>query len=297
MHDNLSLTSLVSGPGMGEYPGVGLFSIEDHENEKIYVHCPIDRERTPSFMVKSRPIFQMLTVGLDQENTPNSQVFYSLISQTPLLQSRFWVTQISGEILPSGCLDYETAPLFTLLIRVRDVGGPQLSFTAAVHVTVQEDNNHRPAFTQQNINVTSSQPLDYETVPARKLVTSVENEERLVSCEGGKLRKPAETGAVSVEAAESAFHPRTFIVSEEDGARPGSQLGIFNATDPYRISNRGSYELLHDPANWVTVDEDLGAVTARKQIAKNPLTRGLPPQTDGTLMLFLSDINDNTPML
>lgn len=35
-----------------------------------------------------------------------------------------------------------------------------------------------------------------------------------------------------------AFHPRTFIISEEDGARPGIQLGDFNATDPDRITSQ-----------------------------------------------------------
>lgn len=50
----------------------------------------------------------MLAVDLDEENTPNSQVLYFLISQTPLLkESGFQVDRISGEIRLSGCLDYE----------------------------------------------------------------------------------------------------------------------------------------------------------------------------------------------
>jgi hypothetical protein len=50
----------------------------------------------------------MLTFDYDEENTPNSQVLYFLISQTPLLkESDFWVDQMSGEILLSGCLDYK----------------------------------------------------------------------------------------------------------------------------------------------------------------------------------------------
>lgn len=50
----------------------------------------------------------MLTVDLDQENTRNSQVLYSLISQTPLLKdSGFRIDRISGEIGLSGRLHYE----------------------------------------------------------------------------------------------------------------------------------------------------------------------------------------------
>lgn len=55
-----------------------------------------------------QPIFQLLTVDLDQENTPNSQVLYFLVSQTPLLrESGFRIDLISGEVRLSGCLKYE----------------------------------------------------------------------------------------------------------------------------------------------------------------------------------------------
>lgn len=50
----------------------------------------------------------MSTVDLDQENTPNSRVLYSLVSQTPLLkESGFKIDRDSGEIRLSGCSDYE----------------------------------------------------------------------------------------------------------------------------------------------------------------------------------------------
>lgn len=50
MSENMSLMYFISGPGVDEYPETGLFSIEDHKNGKIYVHRPVDREKTPSFM-------------------------------------------------------------------------------------------------------------------------------------------------------------------------------------------------------------------------------------------------------
>ncbi|XP_006873461.1 PREDICTED: cadherin-like protein 26 [Chrysochloris asiatica] len=422
MSDSMSLLYLISGPGVDEYPEIGLFSIEDHKNGKIYVHRPIDRETTSSFMVRfdvvdrstgdvvdkslffsirvsdvndhapqfleeklsitvkesqeaDLPIFQMLTVDLDQKNTPNSQVLYSLVSQTPLLkESSFLIDQRSGKIQLSGCLDYETAPLFTLLIRARDLGKPPLSSTATVHVHVQDDNNHRPVFTQDSyklqipegqvspgvlrlpvrdqdspftsawrakFNISKGdedrhfdistdpetnegilsvvKPLDYESLPARKLVISVENEAQLFSCEGGKLRKAVETRVsvtVNVEVMDindpPAFHPGTLVVSGQEGGSPGLLLGMFNATDPDRISSHISYKLVHDPENWVTVDENSGAVTTRKQtdresphvkdsfytIVVHAIDDGLPPQTGtGTLMLHLSDVNDHAPSL
>lgn len=89
------------------------------------------------------------------------------------------------------------------------------------------------------------QPLDYESPPTRSLVIAVENEELLFSCDGGELqkpRRPADSATVSVQVTNAndplVFHPETLVVSAVDGAAPGIQLGIFNATDPDRNANQ-----------------------------------------------------------
>ncbi|XP_022349811.1 cadherin-like protein 26 [Enhydra lutris kenyoni] len=343
-------------------------------------HAPQFPEKEFNISVKEnhmagQPIFKMLTVDLDEENTPNSQVLYFLISQTPSLkESGFQIDPISGEMQLSGCLDYETAPRFTLLVGAKDLGEPPLTSTATVHVNVQEGNNHRPTFTRENYRIQISEgrtspsvlrlpvrdgdlpftsawrvrfhilngneeghfdiltdpetnegilnvikPLDYETRPARSLVIAMENEELLFPCEGGRVRGPggvAASATVSVQVMDTndppAFHPRSFVVSEVDGAGPGIQLGVFNATDPDRAAGPVRYKLAYDPASWVTVDELSGTVTTTQQIDRESpyvnhsfytiivqaVDDGLPPQTGtGTLMLFLSDVNDNAPAL
>ncbi|XP_021050372.1 cadherin-like protein 26 isoform X2 [Mus pahari] len=422
MSKNVSLMYLIRGPGVDEFPEIGLFSIEDHQSGKIYVHRPVDREVTPSFMVHfdavdrstgkvvdeslifnirirdvndhapqfpekefnvsvkesqaaGQPIFQLLTVDLDQENTPNSQVLYFLVSQTPLLrESGFRIDLISGEVRLSGCLHYETAPLFTLIIRASDCGEPSLSSTATVHVSVEDSNNHMPTFTEDHYKIQISEgqveqgvlylpvqdgdspftpawrtqfniwdgneeghfdivtdpetnqgllsiikPLDYESQVAHSLVIAVENQEQLFVCTEGQLqplRKVMASTVVSVHVLDTndppAFYPQSFIVSEEDGAWPAIQLGYFNATDPDRADSQIRYKLVHDPENWVTVDEKSGVVTTKKQIDResphvndsfytivvHAVDNGLPPLTGtGTLMLFLSDVNDNAPTL
>uniref|UniRef100_A0A8C6H8J3 Cadherin-like protein 26 n=1 Tax=Mus spicilegus TaxID=10103 RepID=A0A8C6H8J3_MUSSI len=422
MSNNVSLIYLIRGPGVDEFPEIGLFSIEDHQSGKIYVHRPVDREVTPSFMVHfdavdrstgkvvdeslifnirirdvndhapqfpekefnisvkesqaaGQPIFQLLTVDLDQENTPNSQVLYFLVSQTPLLrESGFRIDLISGEVRLSGCLRYETAPLFTLIVRASDCGEPSLSSTATVHVGVEDSNNHMPTFMEDRYEIRISEgqveqsvlylpvqdgdspftpawrtqfniwdgneeghfdivtdpetnqgllsiikPLDYESQVAHSLVVVVENQEQLFVCTEGQLqplRKAMASTVVSVQVLDTndppAFHPRSFIVSEEDGAWPTIQLGYFNATDPDRADSQIRYKLVHDPENWVTVDEKSGVVTTKKQIDResphvndsfytiivHAVDNGLPPLTGtGTLMLFLSDVNDNAPTL
>ncbi|XP_020760811.2 cadherin-like protein 26 [Odocoileus virginianus] len=422
MSANMEIIYLIRGPGVDEYPEIGLFSIEDNVNGKIYVHRSVDREKTPSFKVycdvahrltghivdrsliinirindvndhapefpekefnisvkedhaAGQPVFQMLALDLDQENTPNSQVLYFLVSQTPVLrESGFRIDRVSGEIRLSGCLDYETAPRFTLVIGARDCGNPPLSSTATVHVHVQDSNNHMPRFTQDHYNIQIAEgrasqgvlrlgvqdfdspstaawrvkfditngneeghfdistdpetnegilsvikPLDHETQPAWSLVVAVENEEPLFSCEGGQLQRPPQASAsaiVSVRVTNAndppTFHPGTFIVSEVDGAGPGTRLGMFNATDPDRTAGQIRYKLAYDPANWVSIDERSGVVITVKPVDResphvndsiyviiaHAVDDGVPPQTGtGTMLLFLSDVNDNAPVL
>lgn len=89
------------------------------------------------------------------------------------------------------------------------------------------------------------QPLDHETQAEWNLVVAVENEEPLFSCDAGQLQRPRQASAsatVSVRVTNvndpPTFHPGTFIVSEVDGAGPGTQLGMFNATDPDRTAGQ-----------------------------------------------------------
>ncbi|XP_075383795.1 cadherin-like protein 26 [Tenrec ecaudatus] len=321
------------------------------------------------------PIFQLSTVDQDQENTFNSKVLYFLDAQSPSLgESVFQIDCATGHIRFSGCLDYETAPVFTLLVTARDLGTPQLSSTATVNIHVQDGNNHRPEFIQEKYEIqipegrtdpsvlhirvrdrdtrlTSAwrakfsistgneeghfgiatdpvtnegilsvlKPLDHEMLPHRHLVISVENEERLFSCEAGKLRKPAEAKArVSVDVTvvdrnePPVFHPETLIVTRKDGDGPGLHLGVVKAIDPDGTSSHVSYLLAHDPANWVSVDNHSGLVITTQQIDRESsyvkdnfyvitihgIDDGVPPQTGtGTVKLFLTDINDNAPTI
>ncbi|MEJ1279206.1 cadherin-like 26 [Cricetulus griseus] len=297
-------------------------------------HAPQFAEKEFNITVKEsqasgQPIFQLLTVDLDQENTPNSQVLYFLVSQTPLLrESGFRIDLISGEVRLSGCLNYETAPWFTLVIRATDCGEPSLSSTAIIHISVEEGNNHMPTFMENHYRIQISEgqvewgvlylpvqdqdspftaawrtqfhilggneeehfdimtdpetnqgvlnvikPLDYETQAAHSLIIVVENQEQLFSCEEGQPQpstKAMASATVSIHVVDTndppAFHPRSFIVSEEDGARPGIRLGAFNATDPDRVASQIRYKLVHDPADWMIVDERSGVVTTKRQI-------------------------------
>lgn len=77
------------------------------------------------------------------------------------------------------------------------------------------------------------------------------------------LRKAMASTTVTVQVVDTndppTFHPRTFIVSEEDGARPGIQLGDFNATDPDRPTDsqiRWATDEQEGKCGWLPREED-----------------------------------------
>lgn len=209
---NTSLKYLISGPGVDEAPEVGLFSIEDDANGHVYVHRPIDRERTPAFQIrfdvedrksgelldrpiffkikvkdindnapefsmeeygttirenhsKGEPVIKVIALDKDEAGTVNSQVSYSIHMQMPSPDGlTFNIDPATGSIFLSGCLDYQTASSFNLLIKASDHGSPQLSSTATVTVAVEDANNHLPVFTSDNYHLQISAGEEHPAV-------------------------------------------------------------------------------------------------------------------------------------
>lgn len=86
----------------------------------------------------------------------------------------------------------------------------------------------------------------------------MENQEQLFACKEGQLqplRKAMASAMVSVQVLDTndppALHPRSFIVSEEDGAWPAIQLGYFNATDPDRADNQIRWAQRNRKYGWL----------------------------------------------
>ncbi|XP_009891893.1 PREDICTED: cadherin-like protein 26 [Charadrius vociferus] len=417
---NTSVRYLISGPGVDESPEIGLFSIEDDENGHVYVHRPIDREKTSIFQIrfdivyrktgepldrplffkikvkdindnapefpqeeysvtirenhsKDEPVFQVTALDKDEDGTVNSQVSYSLNMQMPPLDGfMFNIDPITGSILLSGCLDYKTATSFKLLIKASDHGTPQLSSTATVNVVIEDRNNHLPVFTSDNyqLQVSAGQehpavlrlqvqdedspntpawrakygittgnekeqftietdpdtnegilsvikPLNYEDDSELRLVISVANEEPFFLCKNGivmisSLESTNATINIKVLQHAPRFQPPILIVQKEDSMKPGRVFRRYLATYPDDVPNEIKYELAHDPAGWLSVDENSGVLTVAKEfdqespyvnnsvytIIVEATHHGIPPQTaTGTILLYLSDINDRMPTL
>ncbi|XP_053309869.1 cadherin-like protein 26 [Spea bombifrons] len=419
---NYSIKYLISGPGVDLPPEVGLFTINDQTGQ-VFVHRPIDREKTPYFEIcfdaadrlsgkivdkslifnvevkdkndnapefsKSvyevslketanleNPVLQVLAYDGDKQDTANSDITYSIVSQIPALPNvKFIIDPKSGLIRGQGCLNYEQSNTIKLLVSARDNGLEPLSSTATAILRIEDGNNQKPTFPTLNYNLTVREgevkndllrikvedkdlpqtpawrakfkilsgnekgnynlttdpktnegilgivkPLDFEGTPLKVLKISVQNEEPLYICQNSKVQVDNTpqlnnvTVTITVMDINDApiFHPATQIIREKEGLKSGSLLLRINATDPDRIPNRIRYEIAHDPAGWATVDKNTGEIRTLKELDRespevkdsvytiivNAIDDGDPPQTGSTtVLLYLSDLNDNTPEL
>uniref|UniRef100_A0A8C3XAN5 Cadherin 26 n=1 Tax=Cyanoderma ruficeps TaxID=181631 RepID=A0A8C3XAN5_9PASS len=313
-------------------------------------------------------VIRVTALDKDEVGTVNSQVSYSIHMQMPSPDGlTFNIDPTTGSIFLSGCLDYQTANSFNLLIKASDHGSPQLSSTATVTVTVEDANNHLPVFTSDNYHLQISageehpavlrlrvedkdspstpawrakykitkgnekeqftietdpatnegilsviKPLSYEGDSEIRLVISVANEEPFFWCKNGIVMISAlesTNTAVNIKVLQSAprFHPPILTVQKEDSMKPGRVFRKYPATYPDDV-----YELAHDPDDWLSVDENSGVLTVAKEfdqespflnnslytIIVHATDHGNPPQTGtGTILLYLSDINDLMPSL
>ncbi|KAJ8257182.1 hypothetical protein GJAV_G00182790 [Gymnothorax javanicus] len=84
----------------------------------------------------------------DAWNTPNSTFDYRIVSVTPDTPNVEFYIQPNGAISFKGCLDYEKAEKYTILVEAKDRGeAVQLSSTCTVMVDIIDKNNHLPTIT------------------------------------------------------------------------------------------------------------------------------------------------------
>ncbi|XP_061666115.1 cadherin-like protein 26 [Syngnathoides biaculeatus] len=84
----------------------------------------------------------------DQENTPNSTVTLSVISQSPQVP-KFELHQIDSRMAQltfEGCFDYNKVKKYEVILQAKDDGKPSLSSTAVVTLNIIDANSHPPMF-------------------------------------------------------------------------------------------------------------------------------------------------------
>ncbi|XP_046895960.1 cadherin-like protein 26 isoform X2 [Hypomesus transpacificus] len=164
---------------------------------------------------------------------------------------------------------------------------------------------------------------DYERTTIAGVEIGVENEEPLFECEagapGGLSAKVTPPNSVNITLKvidvndPPVFDKVVTKVYEREEEEPGKELYTPKITDEDSDVNKIRYEIVQDPAGWVSIDKKTGMVkTVKKMDRESPyvdksstytvlvcaIDDGEPPATaTSTLLIQLGDQNDNLPHL
>ncbi|XP_036390053.1 cadherin-like protein 26 [Megalops cyprinoides] len=109
----------------------------------------------------------LLARDADEENSVNSQITMSVISQEPA-SPKIGIKVVEGtrmsQLTLKGCFDYDKANKFKVLVRARDHGVPSHSSTATVFLNIKDSNNHPPVFTQNEYKTSVNEMAEDEVI-------------------------------------------------------------------------------------------------------------------------------------
>ncbi|XP_053499954.1 cadherin-like protein 26 [Ictalurus furcatus] len=214
-----------------------------------------------------------------------------------------------------------------LRIPVQDQDTPNTPASRAVFTILKgnEEGNYKietDPVTNEGV-LTVIKGKDYERTTLAELEIGVENEEPLFLCVDGKpvipvpkTLKSNNTVKVAVKVIDVNDPPvfqnkiqKVYRIEEEE---PGEVLYTPTVTDEDSDPAKLRYELVEDPAKWMSIDPQTGKISlAKKMDRESPYVQnstytvlmraiddGEPPATGtGTLVVHLGDKNDNTPYL
>ncbi|XP_048042350.1 protocadherin-16-like [Megalobrama amblycephala] len=159
--------------------------------------------------------------------------------------------------------------------------------------------------------ITTVKPLDFEKNKQYILSVIVENDEPFV----GSLATSTATVTVNVEDVNEPpeFDPKEEIIYKPEDSPVDTELVSYTATDPdIGKSQKITYKIGNDPDGWLSVNQDTGLIKVRKPMdressyVKDGKYKAIilavdddktPATGTGTLIIELSDVNDNAPVI
>ncbi|XP_029912577.1 cadherin-like protein 26 isoform X2 [Myripristis murdjan] len=148
------------------------FEAYDEQNERVDTRLGMEvkildiNDHTPTFDKQEYKVSKkesdsqdtyvvtLLATDQDSRNTPNGTFDMKLISVTPQssdLEFSLIQNGETGTIDFNGCLDYQKAEKYTILVEVKDRGEKiKRSSTGTVIINIEDENNYLPVFTGQS---------------------------------------------------------------------------------------------------------------------------------------------------
>ncbi|KAG5838416.1 hypothetical protein ANANG_G00223480 [Anguilla anguilla] len=162
---------------------------------------------------------------------------------------------------------------------------------------------------------------DFEVTTKTHLLIGVENEEPLFVCgskgadvaTGGPLLQTADVTVTVIDVNDApVFTKAVTKIYEKEEEEPGKVLYIPTVTDVDSDPSKIRYKIAQDSAKWMNIDPKTGVVKSVQKLDRDSshvnnsiytvvvhaIDDGKPPMTGtGTLLIHLSDSNDNAPFL
>ncbi|XP_023573403.1 cadherin-1-like isoform X2 [Octodon degus] len=251
-------------------------------------------------------VMQVSATDADDPNTYNAEIAYTILSQEPTLphSQMFIIHPVTGVIsMVTTGLDRESHPKYILEVQAADLQGNGLSTTAKAVITVTDINDNPPIF-----NLTT---LDFEAKQRYILHVTATNAVPF------EVILQTSTATVTVDVLDvneaPIFVPPQKRVEESEDFGVGLEITSYTAQEPdIFVKQKITYRIWRDTANWLEINPDTGAIFTRAELdreafehVKNSTYTVLFIATDngspiatgtGTLLLILSDVNDNAPI-
>ena len=182
-----------------------------------------------SFLLENSSKFKVPLVVIardaDEEGTENAEVRYTIVDGDP--RGNFTVDANSGEISPSGVLDYEQmqGDTYNLTVRAFDLGSPSLSSDVTVVIFLIDQNDNPPLFSQMEYRVTIP-----EDIAGLSPVIQVTATDRDGSSPNNQIVYRIQSGAKD----KFVINPESGLISVSEGANLDPDLTSPSITQ-YRL--------------------------------------------------------------
>uniref|UniRef100_A0A2K6R773 Cadherin-1 n=1 Tax=Rhinopithecus roxellana TaxID=61622 RepID=A0A2K6R773_RHIRO len=274
---------------------------------------------------KNTGVISVVTTGLDRESFP----MYTLVVQAADLQGEGLSTTATAVITVTdtndnppifnpttykGQVPENEANVVITTLKVTDADAPNTPAWEAVY-TILNDNDGQFVVTTNPVTndgiLKTAKGLDFEAKQQYILHVAVTNVAPF------EVSLTTSTATVTVDVLDVNEAPifvppeKRVEVSEDFGV--GQEITSYTAREPDTfMEQKITYRIWRDTANWLEINPDTGAISTRAELdredsehVKNSTYTALIIATDngspvatgtGTLLLILSDVNDNAPI-